>query len=149
VTASRGVAACYLKPGQRGRALITSERVTKQYPEGTVAADRPGLEVPPGKTARARSGRIEAHVIDCGPGVPETDRDKMFAPFQRLSDTGSTTGARPGLAVSRGLTEAMRGNLQPAQTPGGGLTMTMSLSAAPRPTRAHLPGCRPRGRAGS
>jgi len=111
--------------------LITSERVTKQYPEGTVAADRLGLEVPPGKTARARSGRIEARVIDCGPGVPETDRDKMFAPFQRLSDTGSTTGAGPGVAVS------------------GGLTMTMSLSAAPRPTRAHLPGCRPRGRAGS
>jgi len=30
--------------------LITSERVAKQYLEGTVAADRLGLEVPPGKT---------------------------------------------------------------------------------------------------
>ena len=43
------------------------------------------------------------------------------------------------MRVSRGLTEAMRGTLQPAQTPGGGLTMTMSLPAVPRPTRAHLP----------
>jgi hypothetical protein len=55
------------------------------------------------------------------------------ARWQRLGDTDSTTGVGLGLglAVSRGLTEAMRGTLQPAQTPGGGLTMTMSLPAAP------------------
>ena len=100
---------------------------------------------PPRLTASARSGQIELHVIDCGPGVPEADRERMFAPFQRLSDTDSTTGAGLGLAVSRGLTEAMRGTLQPAQTSGGGLTMTMSLPAAPRLTRADLPGCRPQG----
>jgi two-component system sensor histidine kinase KdpD len=86
---------------------------------------------PPLLTASARSGRIELHVIDCGPGVPEADRDRMFVPFQRLGDTDSTTGVGLGLAVSRGLTEAMRGTLHPAQTPGGGLTMTMSLPAAP------------------
>jgi two-component system sensor histidine kinase KdpD len=100
---------------------------------------------PPLLTASARRGRIELRVIDCGPGVPEADRDRMFAPFQRLGDTDSTTGVGLGLAVSRGLTEAMRGTLQPAQTPGGGLTMTMSLPAAPGPTRAHLPSCRPQG----
>jgi len=72
------------------------------------------------------------NVIDRGPGVPETDRDRMFAPFQRLGNTDSTTGVGLGLAVSRGLTEAMRGTLQPAHTPGGGLTMTMSLPAASR-----------------
>jgi two-component system sensor histidine kinase KdpD len=95
---------------------------------------------PPLLTASTRSGRIELRVIDYGPGVPEADRERMFAPFQRLGDTDSTTGVGLGLAVSRGLTEAMRGTLQPAQTPGGGLTMTMSLPVAPRPTRAHLPG---------
>jgi two-component system sensor histidine kinase KdpD len=86
-------------------------------------------------TASARRGRIELRVIDCGPGVPEADRERMFAPFQRLGDTGSTTGIGLGLTVSRGLTEAMRGTLRPAQTPGGGLTMTMSLPTAPSPTR--------------
>jgi two-component system, OmpR family, sensor histidine kinase KdpD len=102
---------------------------------------------PPLLTASASSGRIELRVIDHGPGVPEADRDRMFAPFQRLGDTDSATGVGLGLglAVSRGLTEAMRGTLQPAQTPGGGLTMTMSMPAAPRPTRTHLPGCRPQG----
>jgi hypothetical protein len=51
-------------------------------------------------------------------------------PFQRLGNTNRTTGVGLGLAVSRGLIEAMRGTLRPAQTPGGGLTMTMSLPAA-------------------
>ena len=72
---------------------------------------------PPLVTARARSGRIELRVIDCGPGVSEADRDRMFAPFQRLGDTDSTTGVGLGLAVSRGLTEAMRGTLRPARDP--------------------------------
>jgi two-component system, OmpR family, sensor histidine kinase KdpD len=66
---------------------------------------------PPMLTASASSGRIELRVIDCGPGVPEADRYRMFAPFQRLGDTDSTTGVGLGLAVSRGLTEAMRGTL--------------------------------------
>ena len=39
--------------------------------------------------------------------------------------------ARARLAVSRGLTEAMHGTLQPAQTPGGGLTMTMLMPRHP------------------
>jgi two-component system sensor histidine kinase KdpD len=38
-----------------------------------------------------------------------------------------------GLALSRGLTEAMGGTLDPEETPGGGLTMTLSLPAVPAP----------------
>jgi two-component system sensor histidine kinase KdpD len=69
------------------------------------------------------------------PGVPPADRDRMFAPFQRLGAAQPVTGLGLGLAVSRGLTEAMRGTLEPDQTPGGGLTMIMSVPAAPRPAR--------------
>jgi len=50
-------------------------------------------------------------------------------PFQRLGDTDNTTGVGLGLALSRGLTEAMGGSLEPEETPGGGLTMIISLPA--------------------
>ncbi len=85
---------------------------------------------PPLLTAMARGGRVELQVTDHGPGVPAADRDAMFEPFARLGDTDPATGVGLGLAVSRGLTEAMCGTLKPEQTSGGGLTMTLSLPAA-------------------
>jgi two-component system sensor histidine kinase KdpD len=91
---------------------------------------------PPLLTASARGGRVELRVADRGPGVDEADRDRIFVPFARLGDTGPATGVGLGLAVSRGLTEAMRGTLDAGDTPGGGLTMTISLPAASRPPQA-------------
>jgi two-component system sensor histidine kinase KdpD len=54
----------------------------------------------------------------------------MFAPFQRLGDTPSGQGIGLGLAVARGLSEAMGATLTTEDTPGGGLTMVLSLAAA-------------------
>jgi len=81
--------------------------------------------------ASALGDRVELRVVDRGPGIPEQDREQMFVPFQRLGDTDNTTGVGLGLALSRGLTEAMGGTLTAEDTPGGGLTMTISLPAAP------------------
>ena len=89
--------------------------------------------LPPLLTASARDGRVILRVVDYGPGVPEADRDRIFAAFQRLGDTRSTIGVGLGLTVSRGLTEAMSGTLDPEQTPGGGLTMAVSVPAAAGP----------------
>jgi two-component system sensor histidine kinase KdpD len=60
-------------------------------------------------------------------------------PFQRLGDTDNTTGVGLGLALSRGLAEAMGGTLEPEETPGGGLTMVLSLPAS-IPPDGHGPG---------
>lgn len=75
--------------------------------------------------------RLEIRVIDHGTGVPPGKLNDMFLPFQRLGDTDNTTGLGLGLALSRGFVEAMRGTLVPEDTPGGGLTMVISLPMVP------------------
>ena len=103
---------------------------------------------PPGKppllAASALGDRVELRVVDRGPGIPADDRDRVFVPFQRLGDTDNTTGVGLGLALSRGLTEVMGGTLDPDETPGGGLTMIISLPAAPGGKAAAAPGQRER-----
>ncbi|MFJ5677905.1 ATP-binding protein [Streptomyces sp. NPDC093097] len=81
-------------------------------------------------TASALGARVELRVIDQGPGLPPEDRERIFVPFQRLGDRDNTSGLGLGLALSRGLAEAMGGTLDAEDTPGGGLTMVLSLRAA-------------------
>jgi two-component system, OmpR family, sensor histidine kinase KdpD len=88
---------------------------------------------PPLLAASALGDRVELRVIDRGPGIPQNERDRMFVPFQRLGDTDNTTGVGLGLALSRGFAEAMGGSLTAEETPGGGLTMAVSMSAVARP----------------
>ncbi|MGW2934969.1 ATP-binding protein [Streptomyces sp. NPDC001156] len=91
-------------------------------------------------TASALAGRVELRVIDRGPGLPPTGRDRLFEPFQRLGDTDNTTGLGLGLALSKGLAEAMNGTLTPEDTPGGGLTMVLSLPVAEPSQQPHWQG---------
>jgi len=90
---------------------------------------------PPLLTANTSRGRVELRVIDRGPGVPEACSDQIFAPFRRLGDAEGNTGVGLGLTVARGLSEAMHGTLEPERTPGGGLTMAISVPAAPGQAR--------------
>jgi two-component system sensor histidine kinase KdpD len=89
---------------------------------------------PPLVSASCHAGSVEVRVVDRGHGVPEEQRERMFAPFQRLGDHDNSTGVGLGLALSQGLTRAMGGSLTADDTPGGGLTMTVSL-----PTRDQAP----------
>ena len=57
----------------------------------------------------------------------------IFAPFQRYGDTPQGTGVGLGLAVARGLMEAMGGSIAAEDTPGGGLTIVLELPRWQRP----------------
>ncbi|MEU1852739.1 ATP-binding protein [Streptomyces sp. NPDC019990] len=90
---------------------------------------------PPGQPvhvhARQDANVIRLQVIDHGTGIPADQRERVFAPFQRLDDHTTRHGLGLGLAIARGFTEAMNGTLTPTDTPGGGLTMTLAIPTAP------------------
>ena len=86
---------------------------------------------PPLLTARTAGNRVELRVVDHGPGIPAADWKRVFQPFCRLGALGDSTGVGLGLAVARGLAETMGGAVEPEDTPGGGLTMVLTLPAAP------------------
>ena len=85
---------------------------------------------PPELTGQENGHRVELHIIDHGAGVPARDRERIFSPFQRLGDTDNAAGLGIGLALSRGLVEAMGGTLEATDTRNGGLTMVLALPAA-------------------
>lgn len=89
---------------------------------------------PPDRPVLIRGGvdqdRLQIKVIDHGPGIAADDRERVFAPFQRLNDH-SGAGLGLGLAIAKGFTEAQGGTLVPGDTPNGGLTMTITLPTVP------------------
>ncbi|MGO4458596.1 ATP-binding protein [Streptomyces sp. M-16] len=91
-------------------------------------------------TASALHERVELRVVDRGPGVPDEAKDRIFEPFQRHGDAPRGAGVGLGLAVARGFTEAIGGTLTAEDTPGGGLTMVLTLPIAggARPVTAEL-----------
>ena len=113
--------ALYADPGLLERVIVNlTANALRHSPAGS----------PPVITASSLGATVEIRVIDHGPGIPEDRWDDVFLPFQRLGDRDNHTGAGLGLALSRGLTEAMGGTLTPEHTPGGGLTMVLALPTA-------------------
>jgi two-component system, OmpR family, sensor histidine kinase KdpD len=89
---------------------------------------------PTTETVRVSAGeiarRIDLRISDRGPGIPEGSRETVFQPFQRLGDSAGSEGVGLGLAVSRGLLEAMGNELLIEDTPGGGTTMVIGFKIA-------------------
>ncbi|MEU8977965.1 sensor histidine kinase KdpD [Streptomyces sp. NPDC048309] len=83
-------------------------------------------------SASALADRVEVRVVDRGPGVPDEAKERIFAPFQRYGDAPRGAGVGLGLAVARGFAEAMGGTLNAEDTPGGGLTMVLTVPAVER-----------------
>jgi two-component system, OmpR family, sensor histidine kinase KdpD len=104
------------------------ERAVANIVENALAwspSDRP-VRVEAGSIA----GRVDLRIVDRGPGIPPDQRDRVFQPFQRLGDQSNDGGTGLGLAVARGFVEAMGGEIAVEDTPGGGLTVIVSLKTS-------------------
>ncbi len=72
---------------------------------------------------------IHLAIDDDGPGIPEADTERVFAPFVRLEASRSrdTGGTGLGLAVARAAVRAHGGDICLANRPEGGLRVTVVL----------------------
>ena len=84
----------------------------------------------PRVTAGVVDGVVDVRVVDRGPGIPREQRERLFMPFQRLGDSSQEEGVGLGLAVAKGFVEAMGGEVEVEDTPGGGLTIVARLKVA-------------------
>lgn len=101
------------------------ERIIANLTENALRHCPPGAAVR--ITAGTVKGRVVLRVIDRGPGVPKDRINTIFEPFQRLGDSPAGQGVGLGLAVARGFAQANDGTLEAEETPGGGLTMVLTL----------------------
>lgn len=86
---------------------------------------RYGAGRPVSARSRVVEGKVVVRVVDQGPGIPERDWRRIFAPFQRGDDAKTGTGL--GLAIARGFVEANGGEIAIESLPGQGTSFVVSL----------------------
>jgi signal transduction histidine kinase len=69
-------------------------------------------------------------VIDHGDGIPADDHVRMTERFARGDAARSQSGSGLGLALAKAIAHAHGGRLELADTPGGGLTVRLSVPVA-------------------
>jgi signal transduction histidine kinase len=110
------------------RELITGDRRALESVVGNLIDNALRAEPRDGAViVRVGPGAV-IEVVDHGEGVEDDDRERIFEPFWRKSET--TPGAGLGLAIAREIVEAHGGRIIVAPTPGGGATFRLAL--APR-----------------
>jgi len=94
-----------------------------------------GPTAPIGVAAQREGDRVRLVVEDGGPGVPESDLERVFEPFYRGASTAGDgrPGTGIGLAVVRGLIGAMGGSVQARRGSLGGLAVELLLPLASLP----------------
>lgn len=106
------------------------ERVIANLLDNAVSFSPPGetIEV----TVRANGGRVETIVCDRGPGIPDEEREKVFARFHsvRPEEEGFGNHSGLGLAIARTIAEAHDGTLT-VRDRADGACLVLDLPSAP------------------
>ncbi len=80
--------------------------------------------------ARLVGDKIVVRVVDQGPGIPQSEWERIFEPFQRGEPNGAQGGSGLGLAIARGFVEASGGEIAVDSLPGQGTSFVVSLPRA-------------------
>ena len=79
----------------------------------------------------AGDARVRFRIEDTGAGIPESAREKIFQPFEQLTEPGAVVeGTGLGLAITRELVELMGGELEVESEPGRGSTFSVAVPLA-------------------
>ena len=80
----------------------------------------------------AAKGHVSLSVSDRGPGIPDSEKARMFERFTRGSGAGEATGSGLGLSIAKAAADASGGALRLLDRPGGGLIARVDWQAAKR-----------------
>jgi PAS domain S-box-containing protein len=105
---------------------LLSNAIKYNYPDGDVAVT----------WEKGEPGRLLVKVSDTGAGIPEAMMHRLFNPFDRLgAEAGQVEGTGLGLALSKGLVEAMGGVLTAESMVGKGSAFTIELPLTEPPVQ--------------
>ena len=76
------------------------------------------------------AGSVVITVGDQGPGIPESEWQRIFEPFHRGAANGAQAGTGLGLAIAKGFVEANGGEIEVESLPGQGTSFLVSLPVA-------------------
>ena len=84
---------------------------------------------------------VLVRVTDRGPGIPESERERIFEPFHRVAGRPDQPGAGLGLAIAKGFTEANGGRMWLESRAGQGASFVLAfpLVELPAPAPAPIP----------
>ena len=79
--------------------------------------------------------RVVITVEDEGPGIPRSEREKVFEPFYRIESSRDpeTGGVGLGLSVTRSIIWEHGGDINLGSRKGGGLNVRLALPSGPQP----------------
>jgi two-component system, OmpR family, sensor histidine kinase KdpD len=78
-------------------------------------------------SVRQLGTRVVVRVTDRGPGIPERERERVFEPFYRGTDSSRSPGSGLGLAIAKGFVEANGGTIAVESLPGQGTSLVVSF----------------------
>jgi signal transduction histidine kinase/ActR/RegA family two-component response regulator len=156
--AERGVTIDVVRPAADLAALADRQRLHQillNLLSNAIKYNRPTGSVTVAIQPEHDGDGIDVAVVDTGPGIEESQLERVFIPFDRLSAAHSTIeGTGVGLPLARALSEAMGGTLTFRSEVGVGSTFTIRLvrdvkgstagGPSRRPTVGHPDGDEPR-----